>query len=74
MKENKMKDRFSFEQEILDCWKITDDLKMLLEGILEKDISRDEIANIVLGLEQLYNLKFQRTFDTFEYLISKEEI
>ena len=67
-------DRFTFEQEIFAVWHITDDLKVLLEGILEKDISRDEIANIVLGLEQLYNLKFQRTFDTFEYLISKEEI
>lgn len=71
---NKEKTRFCFEQEILDCWKVTDDLKMLLEGILDKNISRDEIANIVLGLEQLYNLKFQRTFETFEYLISKKEI
>ena len=68
------KTRFDFEQEIFDCWKVTDDLKVLLEGILEKDISKDEIANIVLGLEQLYNLKFQRTFDTFEELIKSKKL
>jgi hypothetical protein len=74
MKENKMKDRFSFEQEIFQCWHITDDLNVLNESVLEKDISRDEISNILLGLEQLYNQKFSRLFSTFEELISKREI
>jgi hypothetical protein len=68
------KTRFSLEQEIFDCWKVTDDLKVLLEGILEKDISKDEIANIVLGLEQLYNLKFSRLFSTFEDLIGNGDL
>ena len=67
-------DRFTFEQEIFAVWHITDDLKVLLEGILEKDISRDEIANIVLGLEQLYNLKFSRLFSTFEDLIKNGDL
>ena len=67
-------DRFSFEQEIFAVWHITDDLKVLLEGILEKDISKDEIANIVLGLEQLYNLKFSRLFSTFEDLIGNGDL
>jgi len=41
---------------------------------LERDISKDEISNILLGLEQLYNQKFSRLFSTFEELMSKREI
>lgn len=74
MKENKMKDRFSFEQEIFQCWHITDDLNVLHESVLEKDISRDEISNILLGLEQLYNQKFSRLFSTFEELIKNGDL
>ena len=74
MKENKMKDRFSFEQEIFAVWHITDDLNVLHEAVLEKDISRDEISNILLGLEQLYNQKFSRLFSTFEELIGNGDL
>jgi len=74
MKENKMKDRFSFEQEIFQCWHITDDLNVLHEAVLEKDISRDEISCTVMGLEHLYNLKFQRLMSTFEELIRNGDL
>lgn len=59
-------DRFVLEQRILDCWHITDDLDMLFEAVMERDLSKDMIANIVLGLKELYHLKFERTFETFE--------
>jgi len=68
------KTRFDMEQEIFQCWHITDDLNVLHEAVLERDISKDEISNILLGLEQLYNQKFSRLFSTFEELMSKREI
>lgn len=61
-----MSDIFDLEQQIMDCWHIVDDLKILEEGVLDKGISVDNIANISIGLEKLYQLKFEKLFDTFE--------
>lgn len=65
-------DRFDFEQRLLDCWNITSDLKTLSEGVLERNMTKDEIANIVIGLEQLYNLKFDMLFNKFEEMIKEQ--
>lgn len=62
----KKKTRFDLEQEIMDCWHVTDDLNVLFEAVMEKDLDKDMIANIILGMQQLYHLKFERTFSTFE--------
>lgn len=61
--------RFDLEQQIMDCWGITDDLDVLFEAVMEKDLSKDQIANILLGMKDLYQLKFEKTFDTFEKCI-----
>jgi len=57
---------FDLEQDILSCWNITGDLKLLEEAILEKDYSRDEIANVVLGLRVLYEMRFEKAWSSFE--------
>jgi hypothetical protein len=62
---------FDLEQELLSCWQITSDLKLLEEGILEKDMTRDDINNVVLGLRTLYELKFDKAWNSFEK-ITKE--
>lgn len=69
-----MTDRFDLEQQILECWNITSELDLLTEAILEKDISRDDIANILFGLSGLYELKFDKAFNTFEQLIKTRSI
>jgi len=61
--------RFALEEQILDCWGICEDLDALFEGILDQDIDKDKIANIVLGLKDLYQIKFEKTFNTFERLL-----
>ncbi len=67
-----MNKQFELEQQILDCWGVTDDLDILFEAVLDAQLSRDKIANIVLGMKDLYNLKFEKTFNTFEELISEK--
>jgi hypothetical protein len=62
-------DRFDLEQQIMDCWGITDDLDVLFEAVMEKNLTKDNIANILLGMKDLYQLKFEKTFDTFEKCI-----
>lgn len=68
-----MGSRFDLEQQILDCWGITDDLDMLFTAIMDQDLERDKVANILLGLKELYHLKFERTFNTFEELVVNRE-
>ncbi len=64
--------RFDLEQQILDCWHITDDIDMLFEAVTDNDIDKDKIANILLGIKELYHLKFERAFNTFEKLLREE--
>ena len=64
-----MSDRFDLEQQIMACWNITSDIDTLCEGVLESDMTTDQIANILLGMKQLYELKFDKMFGTFEELI-----
>ena len=69
-----MKNRFDFEQEIMACWNIVEELKVLHEGVLERDLTSDQVSNILLGLAEIYQLKFDILFSTFEQLVSKKEI
>ena len=74
-----MSDRFDLEQQMLDCWKIVDDIKLLDKNVLEGKVeggnmTQDEISNYLLGLESIYDLKFQQMFNTFGELISKKKI
>lgn len=74
-----MSDRFDLEQQILDCWKIIDDVKLLDKNVLEGKIeggqmTNDEISNYLLGLESIYELKFHQMFDTFGQLIRDKKI
>ncbi len=64
-----MTDRFDLEQQIMACWNVTSDIDTLCEGVLESDMTTDQIANILLGMKQLYELKFDKMFRTFEELI-----
>ena len=69
-----MKTRFDLETEIMDCWGVTRDIDTLFEGVVESDLTRDQIANTLLGLHQLYELKFDRLFRTFESLVNQDKI
>ena len=66
-----MTDRFDLEQQIMACWNVTSDIDTLCEGVIESDMTTDQIANILLGMKQLYELKFNKLFNTFEELTRK---
>jgi len=69
------KTRFDLEQEIMQCWNIVDEIKLIYTYHLDKrQLSEDELANILIGLEQLYKIKFETLFETFEACITKKEI
>ena len=74
-----MTDRFDLEQQIMGCWSIIEDIKLLntyvLEGKIEGgEMTQDEIANYLLGLESIYHLKFEQMFNTFSTLVNSKQI
>jgi len=64
--------RFDLEQDIMNCWSVVDDIKELNRCMLDRrKMTDDEVGNYLLGLETIYQVKFERLFETFEMLIRK---
>lgn len=61
-----MSNRFDFEQEIMECWKITNDLQMYIDQGASIEDTKVLIA--------YYERKFQKVWDTFETLIHERKI
>lgn len=67
--------KFELEQQILDCWGVCDDLDTVYQALYEDEhIDNDKFAHLMLGLKELYHLKFERTFATFETLLKEREL
>jgi len=61
-----MSDRFDFEQQIQKCWLVTEDIYELAEGVLEHELTTDQITNVLFGMKEMYELKFNKLWDMFE--------
>lgn len=70
----KITNRFDFEQQLMDCWGIVDDIKTIYNSDDLRELSKDEIQNMLLGLYTLYQLKFDILFSQFESLCRQREI
>lgn len=66
-------DRFDLEQEIMNCWNVVEDLKMIY-GAEHLYDDEDAMMNALLGLGSLYELKFQKLWNTFEASIPNVKI
>ena len=64
-------DRIEMETQIMSCWNVTSDLKDLTEGVLEHDMSQDQIANALMGMQELYEIRFDKLFRIFEQLVNQ---
>jgi hypothetical protein len=62
----KTKDRFDLEQEILQCWNITDDIKNYVAEIA----TSEEFS----ALAQYYERKFDLLWNTFESMIHERKM
>jgi len=67
-----MADRFDLEQHIMNCWRVTDDLDLVATMISETNMEaedQDKYMNILIGMKELYNARFNAMFKTFEDMI-----
>jgi len=59
-----MKDRFNLEDEISTLHSFVQQLDTLNEGILEHDMSRDNISNVICGIKVMLELHAEKMLDT----------
>jgi hypothetical protein len=58
-----MSDRFDLEQQIMDCWKITDDIRAVLDYSTPDNLN----ANL-LALAQFTDVRFEKLWAIFEHM------
>ena len=56
------------EQEVLQCWGVTEDLKLFAEEYKHCDV---DVYNKALGLAYVYEMRFNRAWDTYEKLVKE---
>tara|TARA_R110002096_G_scaffold235238_1_gene425433 strand:+ start:50 stop:280 length:231 start_codon:yes stop_codon:yes gene_type:complete len=59
---------YEIEPYIMDCWSVCNDLETVFKqiGDGERDPTQDEMMNALIGMQQLYQWKFEQLFDKFE--------
>ena len=67
-------DRFDLEQLILKNWEIATEIKHLRELISDGKPTQDQVENYLLGLETIYEVKFNKLWDCFEQLCQNQKI
>lgn len=67
-----MTDRFDLEQNIMQCWNVTDDIQLYLDMFDEMD--EDQRMNYLIGLKQMYQMKFERLWNGFETVVRAKQI
>ena len=66
MTEKKKKNRFDLEQEILECWKVTNDMQMYID----QGASIEDTKVLV----DYYERKFEQLWNTFESMVHERKI
>jgi hypothetical protein len=67
-------DRFDLEQLILKNWEVVTEIKHLRELISDGKPTQDQLENYLLGLETIYEVKFNKLWDCFEELCQHQKI
>lgn len=60
-----MTDRFDLEQQIMECWKITDDIPMM-------EAQGANVADMT-SLAAVYEYKFKKLWETFEVMVEQKQ-
>jgi hypothetical protein len=67
-----MTDRFDLEQNIMQCWNVCDDIQLYLD--MHDNMDEDQRINYLIGLKQMYHMKFERCWNNFEQCVRTRQI
>lgn len=67
--------RFTLEDAIMQAWGTKEDIGLLMERLLDgpDPLTEDQIANALLGIETLHDMRCQKLFEVFSNLIQQGE-
>ena len=61
---------FELEQQIMECWQVTDDIELITNHLVREldidAITADTIVNKYSAVKEMYEIKFDRMWKTFE--------
>lgn len=67
---------FALEQRIMNCWNVVDDINDVYHYIGDNEFftgmdaeHNDKILNLLLGMKELYAVKFEKCFSDFEDVV-----
>jgi hypothetical protein len=65
-----MIDLYELEPHIMDCWSVCNDLETTFRqiGDGEREPTQDEMMNALMGMQQLYQWKFEQLFFKYEQI------
>ena len=65
---------YELEPHIMDCWSVCNDLESVFRqiGDGERYPTPDEMMNALMGMQQLYQWKFEQLFDKFEDILKAQ--
>ena len=61
--------QFDLEQAIIRLWGTDEDIHLLYESVMEKNPTKDDIANALLGMKSMIQLRGEKCFELFESFI-----
>ena len=63
--------RFDLEEEIMNIWQTEDDLDAVIHRIMinPDPIPNKEIANLLISVSKIHDLRCQKLFDIFEKMV-----
>jgi hypothetical protein len=68
-------DRFNLEAEIMSVWNTKDDLNAITSRMMDDPdpMTEDEIANVLIGLSELHDIRCKKLFNVFESMVRDEQ-
>ena len=65
---------YELETYIMDCWSVCNDLETVFKqiGDGERDPTPDEVMNALMGMQQVYQWKFEQLFYKFEQILKEQ--
>ena len=65
---------YNLEQHIIECWQLVDDVNLLYEQVMDNDLhkNQDKLANALLGLCTVYEMKFEKAFNAYEEALKQK--
>ena len=65
---------YELEPHIMDCWSVCNDIETVFKqiGDGERDPTPDEVMNALMGMQQVYQWKFEQLFYKFEQILKAQ--